>query len=123
MNLTLDDFRNILGKVNDGDVVFTKDNNGNATGIEKANYGRLRKHNVKGVSADDSVKIRELFVAAIRSASGQHSPQISEETLQAIRIRLGIGEGQGRRQTYSTRTSAAARSRRFSTSWTAPANR
>ena len=66
MDLTLNDFRNILGKVNDGDAVFTKDNNGNTTGIEKANYGRLRTHNVKGVSADDSVMIREEFVAAIR---------------------------------------------------------
>ena len=68
MDLTLNDFRNILGKENDGDAVFTKDNNGNATGLEKANYGKLRKHNVKGVSADDSVTIREQFVAAIRRA-------------------------------------------------------
>ena len=95
MDLTLNDFRNILGKVNDGDAVFTKDNNGNTTGIEKANYGRLRTHNVKGVSADDSVMIREEFVAAIRRASGQNSPLVSEDTLKAIRTRLGIGEGEG----------------------------
>ena len=42
MNLTLDDFRNILGKVNDGDVVF-KMRNGQKIGIEKANYGWLLK--------------------------------------------------------------------------------
>lgn len=81
MDLTLNDFRNILGKENDGDAVFTKDNNGNATGLEKANYGKLRKHNVKGVSADDSVTIREQFVAAIRRASGQNNPLVSEDTL------------------------------------------
>ena len=39
MNLTLNDFRNILGKVNDGDAVFTRNNSGQATGIKKANYG------------------------------------------------------------------------------------
>ena len=35
MNLTLKDFGNVLGKVNDGDVVFTWDNSGQATGIGK----------------------------------------------------------------------------------------
>ena len=95
MNLTLNDFRNILGKVNDGDAVFTKDNDGNLTGIEKANYGKLRKHNVKVASADENVMIREQFVEAIRRAFGPHDPIVSEDTLKAIRTRLGLGEAHG----------------------------
>ena len=35
INLTLNDFRSVLGKVNDGNVVFKQDQ----SGIEKANYG------------------------------------------------------------------------------------
>ena len=35
INLTLNDFRNVLGKVNDGNIVFKQDQ----SGIEKANYG------------------------------------------------------------------------------------
>ncbi len=35
INLTLNDFRNVLGKVNDGNVVVKQDQ----SGIEKANYG------------------------------------------------------------------------------------
>lgn len=36
INLTLNDFRNVLGKVNDGNVVIKQDQ----SGIEKANYGK-----------------------------------------------------------------------------------
>ena len=35
VNLTLNDFRSVLGNVNDGNVVFKQDQ----SGIEKANYG------------------------------------------------------------------------------------
>ena len=95
MDLTLNDFRNVLGKVNDGDAVFTKDNNGDLTGLEKANYGRFRRHNVTRATADDNVMIREEFVAAIRRASGQNNPLVSEATLRSIRNILGIGDEAG----------------------------
>ena len=42
MELTLNDFRNVLGKVNDGDVVFKNAEGGvDKTGIEKANAGNF----------------------------------------------------------------------------------
>jgi hypothetical protein len=46
MDLTLNDFRSILGRVNDGNVVFTRENN-ERTGIEKANYGAVVTRNVQ----------------------------------------------------------------------------
>ena len=94
MNLTLDDFRNILGKVNDGDVVF-KMRNGQKIGIEKANYGRLLKRNVQNIPLEDNAAIRRLFADAISKASGPYGPSISEETLNSIKARLGIVEGAG----------------------------
>ena len=91
MNITLNDFRSILGKVNDGDVVFTRVNN-ERTGIEKANYGSLFTRNEKISSADDNAEMRKLFARVIVSASRQNRPTLSEDTLKAIRKRLGIGD-------------------------------
>ena len=76
MNLTLNDFRNILGKVNDGDVVFTRNNN-ELTGIEKANYGSLRTHNRQVPTTDDNVQMRKKFAQAIANASRVDRPTIS----------------------------------------------
>lgn len=95
MNLTLNDFRNILGKVNDGDAVFTKDNNGTATGIEKANYGAIRTYNAQEPSVEENARMRKLFAQAIANASSQDRPTISSETLKAIRAKLGIAEPGG----------------------------
>ena len=108
MNLTLNDFRNILGKVNDGDAVFTKDNNGNATGIEKANYGSIRTYNAQVPSVEDNAKMRRLFAQAIANASSQDRPTISGETLKEIRSRLGI-EGIGGQQKWDVITTPLAR--------------
>ena len=102
MNLTLDDFRNILGKVNDGDVVF-KMRNGQKTGIEKANYGWLLKRNVQNIPLEDNAEIRRLFADAISNALGPYGPSISEETLRSIKTRLGIVEGAGPQPNTLTR--------------------
>ena len=92
MNLTLNDFRNILGKVNDGDVVF-KLRDGQKTGIEKANYGWFIKRNVRNLPPEDNAAIRRMFAEAISSASGPYGPSISADTLRTIKERLGIVEG------------------------------
>ena len=90
MNLTLNDFRNVLGKVNDGNVVFTRNDGGNPTGIEKANYGRVFTHNVQNASPADNAEVRRQFALAISTASRLDRPSVSEETLNAIKARLGI---------------------------------
>ena len=92
MNLTLNDFRNILGKVNDGDVVFTRNNN-ELTGIEKANYGKLYTRHVRHPSNADNERMRKLFAESICNSARAGKTLLSEATLTNIRQQLGIVDG------------------------------
>ena len=94
MNITLNDFRNILGAVNDGNVVFTRIND-ELTGIEKANYGLLFTRNVKASSEEENAELRKQFARAIANACSQDRPTISNETLDAIKLKLGIADAGG----------------------------
>ncbi|MBQ7650925.1 MAG: hypothetical protein IJS15_08195 [Victivallales bacterium] len=99
MNLTLNDFRNILGKVNDGTVVFTRNNLGQLTGIEKANYGSdffFAHRHVRAMSHEENEALRKRFAMAIRDSSREGRPIVSEATLQRIYTRLGIVPGANR---------------------------
>ena len=92
MNLTLNDFRNILGKVNDGDVVFTRNDN-ELTGIEKANYGKLYTRHIRHPSNADNERMRKLFAESICNSAKAGKTLLSEATLANIRQRLGIVDG------------------------------
>lgn len=85
MNLTLNDFRSILGKVNDGNIAYKNDH----SGIEKVNYGSsFFTRNIRDVSAEDNKQLRRDFMAAIsKSISGQG---IDPVTLNEIKTLLGI---------------------------------
>lgn len=88
MNLTLNDFRNVLGKVNDGNVVFAKNEQDEITGIKKVNYGRvfLKEETKSGLI--ENVQIREAFFYALsNSAEGKLA---SRELMNALRTRLGL---------------------------------
>ncbi len=89
MNLTLNDFRNVLGKVNDGNIVFTRD----GKGIEKANYGNAFLNlfrSVRRAPSDptENAKVRSSLVAAIQqSVEGK---VISDEQFRRIYSALGM---------------------------------
>lgn len=89
MGLILNDFRNVLGKVNDGNVVFTQNEQGENTGIKKVNYGRVF---TKESTPNDPVvnrQIRQAFFNAIsNSAEGKLA---SQEFMENLRTRLGLG--------------------------------
>ena len=92
MNLTLSDFRSVLGKKNDGDVVMRLDQKG----LEKANWGGFFRSifgNVRKVtpSAAENMAIRASLMAAIQnSAEGK---VLSEADLQRIESAMGIANG------------------------------
>jgi len=88
MDLTLNDFRNVLGNKNDGDVVMRLDQKG----LEKANWGGLLRSvlgNVRKVtpSAEENMAIRASLMAAIQnSAEGK---VLSDADLQRIESAMG----------------------------------
>jgi len=70
MDLTLNDFRSVLGAKNDGDVVMTLDKKG----IEKANWGGLFSglfNNIRKVTptADANMQMRRALLAAVMRAT------------------------------------------------------
>ncbi len=93
MNFNLNHFRNILGKVNDGTVVFTTNRQGHVTGIEKANYGGgifTSMRNQRGSTPEENAAIRKLFARTIIASSNAGRPSISAATLRQICQRLGV---------------------------------
>lgn len=90
MNLTLNDFRNVLGRVNDGNVVMTT----NRQGIEKANYGNAFLNIFRTVRTarndpGENMQLRNALAKAIEnSAEGK---AISKADMQRIKTALGIG--------------------------------
>lgn len=89
ISLTLNDFRNVLGRVNDGNVVMTT----NKEGIEKANYGNaflnlFRTIRTAPNDPQENVKIREALAKAIENSV--EGKAISAEDMAKIKIALGI---------------------------------
>ena len=94
INLTLNDFRNVLGKVNDGNVVIKQDQ----SGIEKANYGskiaNLFRKNVRTAESNpqENAEVRKALLQAIQtSAEGK---VLSLDDMQRIYDALGMSGGQ-----------------------------
>ena len=70
INLTLNDFRNVLGKVNDGNVVLKQDQ----SGIEKANYGSkilniFRNVKIAQNNPQENIQVRQSLLAAIQNSA------------------------------------------------------
>ena len=92
INLTLNDFRSVLGKVNDGNVVLKQDQ----SGIEKANYGSkilnfLRTVRTADNNPQENVQVRQSLLAAIHnSAEGKI---LSRGDMERIYAALGMPEG------------------------------
>ena len=92
INLSLNDFRGVLGKVNDGNVVFT----GDKSGIEKANYGSaflnlFRKVRKAPDDPEENARIRLMLISAIQtSAEGK---VLSTESMDRIFDALGMPNG------------------------------
>ena len=92
INLTLNDFRGVLGIKNDGDVVMRLDQKG----IEKANWGGLFSgifNTVRRVtpSASENMAMRRALLAAVmNSAEGK---VLSEADMRNIESAVGISEG------------------------------
>lgn len=84
-NCTLDTFRSVLGKVNDGDVVF----NAEGTGVKKVNYGRIIKHEKTVGDANANRQVRQALYNAV--VSSVESRGLKPETMAWIRTQLGIG--------------------------------
>lgn len=94
MNISLSDFRNVLGVKNDGNVVLTQ----NGKGIEKADYGNVISNMFRNVRAtpndpEQNKEIRRALAHAIQnSAEGK---VISAEDMGRIKGALGLGENAG----------------------------
>ena len=94
MNITLNDFRNVLGVKNDGNVVITQDRKG----IEKADYGNFLSNLFRDVRTtpndpEQNKEIRRALARAIQnSAEGK---VISAEDMNRIKGTLGLGENAG----------------------------
>jgi len=89
MQTTLDTFRTLLGKTNDGNIVFTLD----AQGLEKANHGnrltRATKHyRVAENNADENRQVRNLLMQSIVSSQEGHA--FTAEQLDYLRAKLGV---------------------------------
>lgn len=92
MNLTLNDFRSVLGVKNDGDVVMTLDKRG----LEKANWGGIFSglfNNVRKVTptADENMQMRRALLAAVMNSS--EGKVLSEDDMVRIQSAMGIKEG------------------------------
>jgi predicted unusual protein kinase regulating ubiquinone biosynthesis (AarF/ABC1/UbiB family) len=92
INLTLNDFRSVLGKVNDGNVVLKQDQ----SGIEKANYGSkilnfLRTVRTAENNPQENIQVRQSLLAAIHnSAEGKI---LSIDDMERIYAALGMPDG------------------------------
>ena len=92
INLSLNDFRNVLGQVNDGNVVLKQDQKG----IEKANYGSkilnvFRTVRTAENNPQENIQIRQALLTAIHnSAEGK---VISHTDMERIYAALGMSEG------------------------------
>ncbi|MBR4189481.1 MAG: hypothetical protein IKQ55_05905 [Kiritimatiellae bacterium] len=92
LNDPLNDFRSVLGNVNDGNVVL----NANQTGIEKANYGSkflnlFRTVRTAPNNPAENMQVRQSLLSAIRnSAEGK---VLSMDDMQRIYDALGIPDG------------------------------
>ena len=89
INLTLNDFRGVLGVKNDGDVVMTLDK----TGIEKANYGSTIANWFRSVrkvqsNPDENIAIRQALLAAINNSS--EGKVLSSADIDSIYATLGM---------------------------------
>ena len=90
MGLVLNDFRNVLGKVNDGNVVFTKNEQGEINGVKKVNYGRVFTKEKTQSNADENFRIRQSFFNALsNSVEGKLA---SQEFMKALQARLGLAD-------------------------------
>lgn len=92
VNLSLNDFRSVLGRVNDGNVVLTQ----NKEGIEKANYGNkflnlFRSVRVAPNNPQENFTVRQALLTAIRNSS--EGKVISASDMERIHLALGIPEG------------------------------
>ena len=92
INLSLNDFRNVLGNVNDGNVVLKQDQ----SGIEKANYGNrflnlFRSVRTAAHDPQENIQIRQSLLTAIHnSAEGK---VLSRADMERIYAALGMPEG------------------------------
>ena len=92
VELTLNDFRNVLGKVNDGNVVLTQDQ----SGIEKANYGSkffnlFRSVRTAPNDPQENLQVRQSLLSAIRNSVERKV--LSGDDLQRIYNTLGLTDG------------------------------
>ena len=91
VNLTLNDFRSVLGMKNDGNVVMKQDQ----SGIEKANWGGIFRNlfcNVRKAPSDpaENMQIRKALLSAIMtSAEGK---VLSQDQLDSIYAALGMAD-------------------------------
>lgn len=91
MNLTLNDFRNVLGRCNDGNVVFIRNEEGLPVGVKKVNYGKLTTKEATRDDAEVNSRVRQAFYNAVAcSAEGKIAPRF----LGGVREFLGI-DGRG----------------------------
>ena len=92
INLTLNDFRSVLGNVNDGNIVLKQDQ----SGIEKANYGNkflnlFRTVRTAPNNPEENMQVRQALLAAIQnSAEGN---VLSLDDMSCIYRALGMPEG------------------------------
>ena len=92
IELTLNDFRNVLGNVNDGNIVLNADK----TGIEKANYGNKFLNMFRSVrtapnNPEENMQVRQSLLTAIRNSAERKV--LSFDDMQRIYDALGISEG------------------------------
>ena len=100
VNLTLNDFRSVLGNVNDGNVVFKEDQ----SGIEKANYGNkflnlFRTVRTAPNDPQENIQVKQSLLAAIRNSAEGKVLSISD--MQRIYDALGIPDGDFDPEAYS----------------------
>ena len=100
VELTLNDFRSVLGNVNDGNVVFKQDQ----SGIEKANYGNKFLNLFRSVRTapndpQENLQVRQSLLSAIRNSS--ESKVLSISDMQRIYNALGMPDGDFEPDAYS----------------------
>ena len=89
MNITLSDFRNVLGVKNDGNVVITLDKQG----VEKANYGNFFSNLFRNArSADNDPEENKMIRRALMRAiqNSVEGKVLSQEDLGRIKGELGL---------------------------------
>ena len=89
LKLNLNDFRSVLGKENDGNIVFKRD----ASGIEKANYGNwflniFRTTRKAAANPVENRQVRTMLLSAIQNSSERKV--LTPETMNRIYAALGM---------------------------------